>query len=72
MLVVVIILNLMEKKFMIYNFMTKSFYCGDYGTILEWSVDFYNAEFYSEKEDAERYISTLSDGLYQIIEVYRP
>ncbi len=52
--------------------MTKSFYCGNYGTILEWSIDFYNAEFYSDKEDAERYISTLSDGLYQIIEVYRP
>lgn len=52
--------------------MTKSFYCGDYGTSFEWSIDFYNAEFYSDKEDAERYISTLSDGLYQIIEVYRP
>ena len=61
----------MKKEFIIFNFMTGHFYCGDYGTILQWSKDHYNAEFYTKKEDAKRFVSTFSDGLYQVIKVYR-
>jgi len=62
----------MEKEFIIFNLVTRQFYCGDYETIFKWSKEHYNIEFYFKKEYAERCISTFSDGLYQVIEVYRP
>ena len=61
----------MKKGFIIYDFVRKMFYCGDYGAELEWQTYFYYSEFYSEKEDAEMAISKLSEGAYQIIELYR-
>lgn len=62
----------MQKLYIIYNILTKKFYTGTFDQNLYWNSEVQYSEFYSEKEDAEKFISTLTVGLYQIIEVYRP
>jgi len=56
----------MEKKFVIKDFVTLSYYCGEpYG----WSRETYLVEYFDTFEDAENFINR-EDGKFQIEVVY--
>ena len=61
----------MKKVFVVYSPLSKKYYYGDYGQIIKWADDIYNADFFDTKEDAIDFIKRDSDGIYQIIEIYK-
>ena len=63
--------EIMKKVFVVYSPLSKKYYYGDYGQIIKWTDEIYNSDFFDTKEDAIRFIERDSDGIYQIIEIYK-
>lgn len=59
----------MEKKYVVKDFNTQTYYSGEWGNKQNWEKEAYQAEYFDSVEDAEMFISRWNGG-FQIELVY--
>jgi len=62
----------MTKEFIIYNLMTKEYFCGFHERANKWSEFLYYADHISDMRDVEAIIKNENNGIFQVIEIYSP